>query len=98
MQSFLRQLAQDRLRDQIRAARLRVAEALEALDTYRLLPSDVELEAIENELLGVLTLLLQMANQVGASAATPPGEEVAQRRRRTDTFAFQSNPLRKENE
>lgn len=97
MQSFLRQLAQDRLRDQIRAARLRVAEALEALDTYRLLPSDVELEAIENELLGVQTLLQQMANQVGVSAATPPSEEVAQRRRRADTFALQSNPLRKEN-
>ncbi|RCS44001.1 hypothetical protein DTL42_18635 [Bremerella cremea] len=98
MQNFLRQLAQDRLRDQIRAARLRIAEALEALDTYRMLPSEVELEAIENELLGVQSLLQQMANHAAPKTSSPSSEEVAQRRRRTDSFAFHSNPMRKENE
>lgn len=96
MQRFLQQLAHDRLHDHVREARKGVVEALDALDTYRLLPSEDELDEIENQLQRVEAFLQKIDSLTFPTPSSPSQDDVAQRRRQADSFPSKSNPLRKD--
>ena len=95
MKEYLREVHDERMRDHLREAQQRLSDILTEFDASRLLHAEREIEELEFDLRRV-HLLLQQIEPWSPERESVLSANVDDHRRRPDTFATYSNPIRKD--